>query len=130
MVLGESRLTVDPYACDRCGQTWGENYYHVCPEPLDITKNYHKGNPESVAAHASVTPVTRRGQILRVVAFVKSRGTDGATCDQTERALGMSHQTCSARFTDAKRDGLIVRDPAARRRPTRTGRMAAVFVVP
>jgi hypothetical protein len=91
----------------------------------DPTRNYHGGNPESNEAFESIKGRQRRLDLRRVVEFVGSR-LQGSTCDEAEVALGLSHQTCSARFTDAKRKELIfVTD---QRRRTRHGRPAKVCV--
>lgn len=93
----------------------------------DITRNYHGGNPESDAAWESM----REGRAvirLKVVGYVSYCGTDGATCDEIEAALGLSHQTASARVTEAKARGEIVAN--GKRRRTRSGRWAGVYVVP
>jgi Fic family protein len=91
----------------------------------DITKNYHKGNQYSKEAHNSIRndAAHLRSQILR---YIESQGQRGATCDETEAALHMSHQTASARFTELKADESIKQ---IGERPTRTGRKAAVFAV-
>jgi hypothetical protein len=94
----------------------------------DPTENFHGGNQESTEAFESVTPGSRAAQLARVVAHIASCGPHGATSDEVEAALGLLHQGCSARFTDAKRQGLII--PSGHRRPTRAGRMAAAFIVP
>lgn len=94
----------------------------------DPTLNFHHGNQESNEAFESVTPAARAAQLARVVAYIGSRGPLGATSDEVEAALGLLHQGCSARFTDAKRKGLIAENGL--RRPTRSGRWAKVFVVP
>jgi len=54
----------------------------------------------------------------------------GATCDEVEAALSLSHQTASARIRELFQDGSI-RDSGLRRN-TRTGRKATVWeaVVP
>lgn len=93
----------------------------------DVTRNYHGGNAQSVAAHDSVRQAK---DVLRakVVSYVASRGPSGATCDEVEVALQLSHQTCSARFTEAKARGTLV--PSGTQRKTRSGRNAAVLVVP
>jgi hypothetical protein len=88
----------------------------------DITQNYHRGNTFSFAAHQSVKPDKVRLR-LQVVAFISTRD-DGATCDEVEQALHLSHQTVSARFTEAKALGEIA---LIGRRPTRTGRSAGVY---
>ena len=50
-----------------------------------------------------------------------------ATCDEVEVALGLRHQTCSARFTELKTGRHIVN--SGLRRETRSGRRAEVYVV-
>jgi hypothetical protein len=93
----------------------------------DITRNYHGGNPESDAAWRSVRG--HAGTVrLWVVRYVYRLGARGATCDEIERALDLSHQTASARVTEAKQRGEIV--PNGERRRTRSGRHAAVYVDP
>lgn len=51
----------------------------------------------------------------------------GATCDRLEQALGMSHQTTSARLNDLARRGKIV--DSGRREKTRTGRPAICWKI-
>jgi hypothetical protein len=93
----------------------------------DPTANRHGGNPESTAAHASIAD--HKARILRqVIDYVTGRGAGGATCDEIEQALAMSHQTASARCTEAVARGLLVRSEV--RRLTRSGRKAAVLVAP
>lgn len=92
----------------------------------DITRNFHGGNAESNAAHRSI--VTAKETLRRrVIDFARSRGEHGATSDEIEVALGLPHQTVSARITEAKADGALV--PSGERRQTRSGRNAAVLVV-
>lgn len=91
----------------------------------DITAARHGGNPESVEAHASIEHDKTRLR-SRIVEFVRLRGEHGATCDEVERALGLSHQTTSPRVTEANACGELIRTIARRR--TRSGRMAAVYV--
>ncbi len=91
----------------------------------DITRNFHGGNPESNDAHRSI--VTSKSVLRRrVVAYVRERGELGATSDEIEVALGISHQTVSARITEAKAGGELVKN--GMRRLTRSGRSAAVLV--
>lgn len=92
----------------------------------DITANFHGGNAESVAAHASILPAKETLR-RKVIAFVRSRGPQGATSDEIELALGLPHQTVSARITEAKAGGDLA--PSGLRRLTRSGRSAAVLVV-
>jgi hypothetical protein len=93
----------------------------------DITRNFHGGNAESQQAYLSVKEHTGALRIL-VVRFIYRQSLRGATCDEIERALMLSHQTVSARVTEAKARGEIV--PSGERRPTRSGRKAAVYVDP
>lgn len=93
----------------------------------DITGRFHGGNPESHAAFESIRE-GRHLDRLRIVGYIAYRGQDGATCDEIEVALRLSHQTASARVTEAKARGEIV--DSGSRRPTRSGRSAAVYVIP
>lgn len=93
----------------------------------DVTAGHHRGNPESVAAHDSVT--VHKARLRRtVINWVARRGDIGATSDEVEGGLALPHQTVSARITEAKRTGELV--DSGRRRPTRSGRSAAVYVAP
>lgn len=60
----------------------------------------------------------------RVLAYLIACGDRGATSDQAEVALGMAHQTCSARLRELRLKGLAV--DSGRRRDTRSGRRAMV----
>jgi hypothetical protein len=91
----------------------------------DITRRRHGGNVESGEAADSIAPDKARMR-SQVVAFVTARGAVGATSDEVEIGLGMRHQTASARITEAKALGLLA--ATGRRRPTRSGRSAAVLV--
>lgn len=63
----------------------------------------------------------------RVLEFVTKRGFyKGATDDEIERALRMRHQTASARRRELVKDGLIM--ASGRKRPTRSGRFATIWV--
>lgn len=93
----------------------------------DITGGRHGGNPQSVAAHDSI--VIDKARVRRqIITWVSQRGDVGATSDEVERALGLPHQTVSARFSEAKVSGDLI--DTGRRRPTRSGRQAAVYIVP
>ena len=94
----------------------------------DICQNIHGGNPESVAAHA-VTPKQRDRRL--VISSLYKRGPHGATCDEMEAELGLSHQTCSARCSDLLKLQWIARKQLGagyEKKKTRTGRSAAVLV--
>lgn len=84
------------------------------------------GSDTSRAAAESIRPHAPR-QRDRVLASITARHSDGMTCDEVELALGLSHQTASARVHELAKAGAIVDSEA--RRPTRSGRKAAVYVV-
>src|SRR5258708_28714413 len=93
----------------------------------DITANYHRGNPMSVQANkiAHKGKVSNRQQILNVLeAPVFSDYEDGLTCEQIENETGLSHQTCSARLSELRKEGKIKIVGA---RKTRSGSPAAVY---
>jgi hypothetical protein len=90
------------------------------------TLNYHRGNPESRAAKELSRRNAERDR-SRILRLAGMRGIAGLTCDETERVLSLSHQTCSARFSELKRDKLLV--PTGSLRPTRSGAKARVMVV-
>jgi hypothetical protein len=93
----------------------------------DPTRHYHRGNPESDAAHRSIVGEKARMRAI-VVGAVREAGSDGRTSDEIEVITGMPHQTVSARLTEAKALGEVV--VSGQRRPTRSGRSAAVLVIP
>ena len=88
----------------------------------DITSNYHRGNLQSVQANPSENVKLR--DRWRIMSVLKESAVWGMTCDEMEQELGMSHQSCSARFSELKRDGQIAQ---IGRRPTRSGRQAGVY---
>lgn len=88
---------------------------------------YARGSDTSKAAAESKRG-TVRADSDRVFRFIKEAGYGGATCWEVERALKMPHQSASARICHLK-DAKHVADSGARR-PTQTGRLATVWVVP
>jgi hypothetical protein len=96
------------------------------PDLFDITSNYHGGNAQSIEAHVSIISLKDKARAA-ICRLARHRGSIGLVCDEAERALGLSHQSCSARFTELKRDGLLI--PTDRFRKTRSGRNARVFIV-
>lgn len=62
----------------------------------------------------------------RIFERIEACGEGGATCDEVEQALAMIHQTASARILELAQVGRII--DTGRRRPTRTGRNARVYV--
>jgi hypothetical protein len=89
----------------------------------DITRRYHKGHPRSEEAPEDTRKHKARYEmrILRLL-HTYSRG---LTCDEAEVLLGMSHQTCSARFSELKAKGWL--EPTGEQRLTRSGSKADVF---
>lgn len=74
---------------------------------------------ESMEEHA-------RTLVERVYAVI-AQSPDGATCDEVEKRLGLSHQTVSPRVWDLHHNlGRIVDSGA--RRTTRSGRKAVVYL--
>lgn len=61
----------------------------------------------------------------RVMAYVR-RSANGSTCDEFIATTGVAHQSASPAFTSLTQRGLLLRTD--RRRATRTGKMAAVYV--
>jgi predicted transcriptional regulator len=85
---------------------------------------YPKGCPTSLEAAASVME-SAHNMRERVYAFIKEHS--GAFCDETEVALGLRHQTCSARFWELEHKGRIKKTDRTGR--TRSGRNATIYVV-
>lgn len=85
----------------------------------DICANRHGGNAESVAANGGTNKGRDEARILAAIEYMGA-----CTCDEVEVLLCLSHQTCSARFADLKRAGLI--EPTTRRK-TRSGRWAMAW---
>lgn len=84
------------------------------------------GSDTSEAAAASMeeaAPLLRE----RVLCFFIAQGQRGATDDEVELALGLSHQTASARRRELELGGKIQKTP--NRRKTRSGRTAGVYIV-
>ena len=61
-----------------------------------------------------------------VLETLRTRRTHGATTDELEKALHLSHQTCSPRVLELRKKGLVV--DSGRRRLTRSMRKAVVWV--
>lgn len=85
----------------------------------DICANRHVGNALSASANCVTDKKRDKARIMNHLLFV-----DDATCDELEVALGLSHQTCSARMADLKRAGYIY--PTVKRK-TRTGSQAQAW---
>jgi len=106
----------------------------VIDEDDDITAGFHHGNPESTEAHASTSPEYKAKTRRKIYALAHAQGEYGITSDEAEQILGLSHQSCSARISELKREGSLIPkvckiDPAKERRKTRSGRYARVLTV-
>lgn len=73
-------------------------------------------------AYQSVDVTHLRGKVLAMLKRLK-----GATCDEAQTLLGMTHQSCSPCFTWLSKDGQIY--DSGQRRVTRSGRKAIVWRV-
>lgn len=75
-------------------------------------------------ARASIAPCAAHLR-ARVLTYITSQGNRGATCDEAEAALGLSHQTTSARLRELAIASSVM--DLGERRPTRSGRSAVVW---
>lgn len=90
----------------------------------DICQNRHRGNPESEAVFeyiASKLPARRQ----KVLLLIHKAGFKGLTVHEASKLLETTPNAISGRFSELKRDGLIVKRGT---RPTETGSNAGVFV--
>jgi hypothetical protein len=101
----------------------------------DICSNRHGGNSESKAAYRKIEGHIA-AQTAEVAALVAAHP-EGLTAEETEDLLGIKRSSISARFTELKRFGLIVKkriglspkgEEIYERRKTRSGCSAAVFI--
>lgn len=88
----------------------------------DICANRHGGNAESIDANVDTA---RKKDRDRAAILKQYRNHGPQTCAEIEAALDMPHQTCSARISELKADGLL--EPTKDRRETPTGSLARVL---
>lgn len=93
---------------------------------FDRPAPFVRSSPTSKAAATSIEPTSGTLRAI-VLAFIRGRGASGATCEEVEIALGMKHQTASARMRELAQAKLIVEN--GKRRTTSSGRAAAVWWV-
>lgn len=105
----------------------------TCSEPAELPRveddpciNYHRGNPESVEAWQSVPNDVRERCKDKIYMHAVRCVMVGIISDEVEIALGLSHQSCSSKITELKREGKLVMINQKRR--TRSGRRARVLV--
>lgn len=80
----------------------------------------------SVAAARSMRKSSPHYRVM-VLGFIAGKGTAGATSDEVQAGLKLSHQNGSARVSELARHGFIV--DSGVKRPTRSGRKAVVYVI-
>jgi hypothetical protein len=92
----------------------------------------HNGTETSRDAAQSIKKISGL-MANQVLSYIRANPY-GATCDEVEQALDMSHQTCSARFRDLAscEPAYIIKcrlpDGSCVKRKTRSGRKAFVYV--
>ena len=94
------------------------------PTAVDTSRRKHGGNTESRAAFSPTAAMRDRD---RVYVFIAARGETGATLDETAEAFGVGVNCLSGRFTDLRTEEPPRIERTGERRPTRTGKMAAVY---
>ena len=95
-------------------------------DPYAGRPGFVRGSDTSEAAADSVAD-RRVSHQQKVLKYFKRVGTQGTTDDDIEVALGLRHQTASARRRELELKGLVSKTD--RRRRTRSGRTAAVYVI-
>lgn len=93
-------------------------------EPKDSDLLPHNGTDTSRKAASSMIGHARTLR-RRIVMEISRRSS--ATCDEIEIALGLSHQTASARIRELTQDGLL--RVTSKRRRTISGRLARVYAL-
>jgi hypothetical protein len=85
---------------------------------------------------SKLIPESARSLRTRIYNFIRDSGTEGATCEEAELALRLSHQTCSARCAELRnhpvhggRIMIKIADGKKIKRATVSGRSAYVYVV-
>lgn len=96
----------------------------------DICARKSRYSPESAAANERMAPRKKTWREIVLEAIAK-RGSYGATCEEIAVQLGMRYTNASARFSELKRLGIIVRaldqHGNQMRRRTTGGDLAGVF---
>jgi hypothetical protein len=112
--------------CGRSSPVRDQN--QLWERPAEPEAPYVKRSRTSRLAAMSQHPEKLKGDAAKVHAFIESQGAHGATCDEVEVALSMTHQTASARVNGLKASGAIVE--TKRTRLTRSKRKASVHTLP
>ena len=88
---------------------------------------FNTGSTPSARAAASHTTEVTGALEARVHDLIRDAGERGSTDEELETAMGLAHQTISARRRGLVRKGFVV--DSGRERPTRSGRSAVVWVL-
>lgn len=91
---------------------------------MDVCRRKSGGNAESAAAFSPSAVMRDRD---RVYEFIKGRGEHGATLDETAEAFGVGVNRLSGRVTDLRTEEPPRISRTGDHRPTRTGKLAAVY---
>lgn len=93
-----------------------------------------KGRPDSQILPAQA-PRDTSAVRSKVLSYIRSKGGEGATCEEVELAVFMAHQTCSARIKELRdhpqhggQIEILKIDGKPIKRPTVSGRSAYVYV--
>lgn len=97
------------------------------PDEQDITARKHGGDPNSAEAHKSIKKDKSQTH-QAILNYLARRPITGATCEEIELALTLSHQTCSARISELRANQRII--SVGDRRTTSSGRWARVHRIP
>lgn len=92
--------------------------------PAPLTAPFVKGSETSKDAAERIAPAL--GYLQQVVLDTLSAVRPGLTTDEIEVRTGLRHQTASARVRELAQRGYI--EATGEKRPTRSGRAAAVYV--
>ena len=91
----------------------------------DITRNNHKGDENSEIANESI----RKSKAViqdKIINCILSCGQEGSTSQEAQIALGLTHESCSSRFSELHKEGVLKR---IGKRPTKSGNPAWVHVI-
>lgn len=94
--------------------------------PYNERPPFEAGSDTSEAAADSIAEGAASMR-ARVLAHIKAAGPVGTIDDELEVALGMRHQTASARRRELELLGAVTK--TGDRRKTRSGRTAAVYII-
>jgi hypothetical protein len=90
----------------------------------DITARYHGGDEMSAAAFEQTPAQSRLLDRNRIATSLRHDGP--ATCQQLEDRIGLSHESCSARISEMRKDGTVVTVGEAVNRSGRKARVHAL----